>query len=53
MQRGECIRHALDAEGVDTDNPEVAVTENFLCTGGRNPQRDHIACRGMVPVIYV
>uniref|UniRef100_A0A671VEB7 C3/C5 convertase n=1 Tax=Sparus aurata TaxID=8175 RepID=A0A671VEB7_SPAAU len=44
--RGECIRHALDAEGVDTDNPEVAVTENFLCTGGRNPQRDHIACKG-------
>uniref|UniRef100_A0A671VFM5 C3/C5 convertase n=1 Tax=Sparus aurata TaxID=8175 RepID=A0A671VFM5_SPAAU len=44
--RGECISHALDAEGIDTDDPEVAVTENFLCTGGRNPQRDHIACRG-------
>ncbi|KAM8742734.1 complement factor B-like [Acanthopagrus schlegelii] len=44
--RGECIRHALAAEGVETDNPEVAVTENFLCTGGRNPHRDHIACKG-------
>ncbi|KAM8741499.1 complement factor B-like [Acanthopagrus schlegelii] len=44
--RQECIRHALAAEGVDTDDPEVAVTENFLCTGGRSPYRDHIACRG-------
>ncbi|XP_073336041.1 complement factor B-like [Pagrus major] len=44
--RGECIRHALSAPGIDTDNPEVAVTENFMCTGGRNPYRDHIACPG-------
>ncbi|XP_073336042.1 complement factor B-like [Pagrus major] len=44
--RGECIRHALSAPGIDTDNPEVPVTENFLCTGGRNPYRDHISCPG-------
>ncbi|XP_019940984.2 complement factor B-like [Paralichthys olivaceus] len=44
--RNECIRHALAAKGITTDNPKVAVTENFLCTGGRNPYRDHIACSG-------
>ncbi|XP_035035440.1 complement factor B [Hippoglossus stenolepis] len=44
--RIECIVHALDAEGIDTKNPKVAVTENFLCTGGQTPYRDHIACTG-------
>nr|XP_046266129.1 complement factor B-like isoform X2 [Scatophagus argus] len=44
--RDECIRHALQAEGITTRNPKDAVTDNFLCTGGRNPQRDHIACKG-------
>ncbi|XP_040006908.1 complement factor B-like [Xiphias gladius] len=44
--RDNCIRHALEANGITTDNPKVAVTDNFLCTGGRNPYRDHIACPG-------
>ncbi|XP_040907276.1 complement factor B-like [Toxotes jaculatrix] len=44
--RDACIRHALDAEGITTDDPKVAVTDNFLCTGGRAPFRDHIACTG-------
>nr|XP_046266131.1 complement factor B-like [Scatophagus argus] len=44
--RDECIRHALQAEGITTRNPKDAVTDNFLCTGGRNPYRDHIACKG-------
>nr|XP_020454148.1 complement factor B-like [Monopterus albus] len=44
--RGDCIRHALEAKGIKTKNPEVAVTDNFLCTGGLTPQRDHIACTG-------
>ncbi|XP_077597411.1 complement factor B-like [Stigmatopora nigra] len=44
--RDECIRHALDAPGITTNNPLVPVTENFLCTGGRAPLRDHIACTG-------
>uniref|UniRef100_A0A8D3ADJ3 C3/C5 convertase n=1 Tax=Scophthalmus maximus TaxID=52904 RepID=A0A8D3ADJ3_SCOMX len=44
--RGACVRHALEADGITLDNLEVAVTDNFLCTGGRNPFRDHIACTG-------
>ncbi|XP_044226800.1 complement factor B-like [Thunnus albacares] len=44
--RGECISHAIEAPGIKTKNPEVAVTDNFLCTGGLAPQVDHIACTG-------
>ncbi|XP_058482990.1 complement factor B-like [Solea solea] len=44
--RDSCIIHALHAEGITTDNPKTAVTDNFLCTGGRTPFRDHIACTG-------
>ncbi|TWW74709.1 Complement C2 [Takifugu flavidus] len=32
--RDECIRYALEAEGITTTNPEIPVTDNFLCTGG-------------------
>ncbi|KAF3706517.1 Complement factor B [Channa argus] len=44
--RDTCINHALEAVGITTKNPKVAVTDNFLCTGGRTPFRDHIACTG-------
>ncbi|KAM9348847.1 complement factor B-like, partial [Symphorus nematophorus] len=44
--REECIRHALQAPGITTLNPKDAVTDNFLCTGGLTPVRDHIACTG-------
>ncbi|XP_060910841.1 complement factor B-like [Labrus mixtus] len=44
--RDECIRHALGADGITTVKPEDAVTDNFLCSGGLIPFRDHIACRG-------
>ncbi|XP_068600166.1 complement factor B-like [Brachionichthys hirsutus] len=44
--RDECISHALEAEGITTKKPKDAVTDNFLCTGGRSPYRDHIACTG-------
>ncbi|KAM9348846.1 complement factor B-like [Symphorus nematophorus] len=44
--RDECIRKALKAPGITTDKPKDAVTDNFLCTGGLTPQRDHIACTG-------
>ncbi|XP_056910305.1 complement factor B-like isoform X2 [Takifugu flavidus] len=44
--RDECIRYALEAEGITTTNPEIPVTDNFLCTGGQLPFRDHIACTG-------
>ncbi|KAM3600966.1 uncharacterized protein V6R79_005319 [Siganus canaliculatus] len=45
-QRDECIRHALQAPGIKATDPTVAVTDNFLCTGGQQPRRDHIACTG-------
>ncbi|XP_061818458.1 complement factor B-like [Nerophis lumbriciformis] len=44
--RDECIQHALMAPGITTKDPKVAVTDNFLCTGGLIPFRDHIACTG-------
>lgn len=53
LQRDECIRHALDAEGITATDPKVAVTDNFLCTGGRIPYRDHIACLGIFSLLLV
>ncbi|XP_029304139.1 complement factor B-like isoform X1 [Cottoperca gobio] len=44
--RDECIRHALQAPGITTNDAKVAVTDNFLCTGGKTPFRDHITCKG-------
>ncbi|XP_070773763.1 complement factor B-like [Enoplosus armatus] len=44
--RNGCIKHALEAPGITTTNPKDAVTDNFLCTGGLSPFRDHIACQG-------
>ncbi|XP_030009167.1 complement factor B-like [Sphaeramia orbicularis] len=44
--REACIKEALKAPGINTTNAEEVVTGNFLCTGGRFPQRDHIACQG-------
>ncbi|KAM4545896.1 complement factor B-like [Odontesthes bonariensis] len=41
--RDACINKALTARGVTARDPKVAVTNNFLCTGGH---RDHIACAG-------
>ncbi|KAM9788847.1 complement factor B-like [Neosynchiropus ocellatus] len=45
-ERPGCISHALHAKGITTNDPEVAVTGNFLCTGGLFPYRDHMACKG-------
>ncbi|KAM4726246.1 complement factor B-like [Anableps anableps] len=44
--RDICIKKALLAQGITTENERVAVTDNFLCTGGRIEHRDHIACTG-------
>ncbi|XP_070839034.1 complement factor B-like [Chaetodon trifascialis] len=44
--RDDCIKHALQAAGITTKNVKDVVTDNFLCTGGRTPFRDHIACTG-------
>ncbi|XP_004564127.2 complement factor B [Maylandia zebra] len=44
--RYECIKHAVGVEGITADTLRDAVTDNFICTGGREPFRDHIACTG-------
>ncbi|CAG5873920.1 unnamed protein product [Menidia menidia] len=44
--RPMCINKALKADGITTDDPTVAVTDNFLCTGGLDYRREHIACTG-------
>ncbi|KAI3373649.1 hypothetical protein L3Q82_022239 [Scortum barcoo] len=44
--RNECIMHAREAPGIAKENYMAAVTDNFLCTGGQSPYRDHIACKG-------
>ncbi|XP_022618132.1 complement factor B-like [Seriola dumerili] len=46
--RDACIKHALHAKTIiRTDKAEVAVTDNFLCSGGRTiDYRSHIACTG-------
>uniref|UniRef100_A0A665UIU2 C3/C5 convertase n=1 Tax=Echeneis naucrates TaxID=173247 RepID=A0A665UIU2_ECHNA len=46
--RQSCIEHALEAENIiTTKDPEVAVTENFLCSGGANIHHiSSIACKG-------
>lgn len=49
LQRDECISHALEAEGITTTNPRDVVSDNFLCTGGQTPFREHKACAGLYP----
>ncbi|KAJ4930198.1 hypothetical protein JOQ06_019204 [Pogonophryne albipinna] len=44
--RANCIKHALEAPNITATDPKVAVTDNFLCTGGQDPFRDHVACKG-------
>ncbi|KAF7226759.1 complement factor B [Nothobranchius furzeri] len=44
--RNLCIQKALNAPGISATDPKVAVTDNFLCTGGLDEQRNHISCRG-------
>lgn len=45
MQRDLCIQEVLNVRGMRISDPTVAVTENFLCTGGDG---DHIACAGVL-----
>ncbi|XP_059208412.1 complement factor B-like [Centropristis striata] len=44
--RAACIQHALEAPGIETKDISLVVTNNFLCTGGLQPQRDDISCKG-------
>ncbi|MBN3308149.1 CFAB factor, partial [Amia calva] len=46
-QRTICIRDALKAPGVTTSEPTEIVTDRFLCTGGTQPEKDDITCKGM------
>ncbi|KAM9499320.1 complement factor B-like isoform 1-T1 [Salvelinus alpinus] len=45
-QRENCIELATKVDGITSDNLKDVVTENFLCSGGRQPTRDHVACKG-------
>uniref|UniRef100_A0A673Y0M3 C3/C5 convertase n=1 Tax=Salmo trutta TaxID=8032 RepID=A0A673Y0M3_SALTR len=44
--RETCIELATKVDGITPDNLKDVVTENFLCSGGRQPTRDHVACKG-------
>ncbi|XP_041707487.1 complement factor B [Coregonus clupeaformis] len=45
--RDSCIRlAATQVDGITPLNLKDVVTDNFLCTGGRQPTRDNIACKG-------
>uniref|UniRef100_A0AAY5KJW9 C3/C5 convertase n=1 Tax=Esox lucius TaxID=8010 RepID=A0AAY5KJW9_ESOLU len=44
--RKNCIGLATTVENITANNLEKVVTANFLCSGGRDPTRDNIACKG-------
>ncbi|KAM9332689.1 complement factor B-like [Pholidichthys leucotaenia] len=44
--RKDCINKAIGVGNITKETVNEAVTENFLCTGGQSPVRDHIACTG-------
>ncbi|KAK7130982.1 hypothetical protein R3I94_016199 [Phoxinus phoxinus] len=44
--RDACVEDAKKAEGVNVTNARDVVTDNFLCSGGNEPQTDHVACKG-------
>lgn len=41
---------ATEVEGITPLNLKDVVTDNFLCTGGKQPHRENIACKGMLTV---
>ncbi|XP_029625891.1 complement factor B [Salmo trutta] len=45
--RDNCIGlAATQVEGITPLNLKDVVTDNFLCTGGKQPTRDNVACKG-------
>lgn len=44
--RDACVEDAKKAEGITAKNAVDIVTDNFLCSGGIEPTRDDIACKG-------
>ncbi|XP_056117955.1 complement factor B-like [Rhinichthys klamathensis goyatoka] len=44
--RDACVEDAKKAEGINVTNARDVVTDNFLCSGGNEPQTDDVACKG-------
>ncbi|KAL0993934.1 hypothetical protein UPYG_G00115720 [Umbra pygmaea] len=46
QERDNCIDFAAKVDGITKENLKEVVTDNFMCSGGRDPTRDNIACKG-------
>ncbi|XP_067280664.1 complement factor B-like [Pseudorasbora parva] len=44
--RDACVEDAKKAQGIKVTNAKDVVTDNFLCSGGTEPQVDDVACKG-------
>ncbi|XP_051536340.1 complement factor B-like [Myxocyprinus asiaticus] len=44
--RYDCVEDAKKAKNINAANAKDIVTDNFLCSGGIEPTRDDIACKG-------
>uniref|UniRef100_A0AAY3ZYA3 C3/C5 convertase n=1 Tax=Denticeps clupeoides TaxID=299321 RepID=A0AAY3ZYA3_9TELE len=44
--RESCIEDAKKAKNVTVKNARDIVTDNFLCSGGIEPETDYVACKG-------
>ncbi|XP_016100381.1 complement factor B-like [Sinocyclocheilus grahami] len=44
--RDACVEDAKKADGITAKNAKDIVTDNFLCSGGIEPNVDDIACKG-------
>ncbi|XP_067280663.1 complement factor B-like [Pseudorasbora parva] len=44
--RDACVEDAKKAQGIKVTNAKDVVTDNFLCSGGTEPQVDDISCKG-------
>uniref|UniRef100_A0A8C2HHG7 C3/C5 convertase n=1 Tax=Cyprinus carpio TaxID=7962 RepID=A0A8C2HHG7_CYPCA len=44
--RDACVEDAKKAKGINVENAREAVTDNFLCSGGIEPETDDVACKG-------
>ncbi|XP_050949613.1 complement factor B [Labeo rohita] len=44
--RDACVEDAKKAKGINVENAREVVTDNFLCSGGTEPETDDVACKG-------
>ncbi|CAM4669262.1 unnamed protein product [Leuciscus chuanchicus] len=44
--RDACVEDAKKAVGINVTDARDVVTDNFLCSGGVEPQTDDVACKG-------